>query len=231
MSPLKKTGIVLLGLAVVAVLAGSVACQKKAAEGQAAETQKAVTEFEGTVRAALGRYVYLSTAQGFDIVLPGFDAAPLVGKTVKVKGNLLIDHPPVFLADSVETGPGASVYTRTQEFQAEDFIEFKAREAVPALAVTGVNKPEEWEGKGQVKLYGKLQKGDVNYIVFSDDKGKETAKIIVDSVTNYSNYYLQKLRLFDKFWFYLNIKDSVDKKVRTRTKEIFHADVVGVGLF
>lgn len=231
MSPLKKTGIVLLGLAVVAVLAGSVACQKKAAEGQAAETQKAVTEFEGTVRAALGRYVYLSTAQGFDIVLPGFDAAPLVGKTVKVKGNLLIDHPPVFLADSVETGPGASVYTRTQEFQAEDFIEFKAREAVPALAVTGVNKPEEWEGKGQVKLYGKLQKGDVNYIVLSDDKGKETAKIIVDSVTNYSNYYLQKLRLFDKFWFYLNIKDSVDKKVRTRTKEIFHADVVGVGLF
>lgn len=231
MSPLKKTGIVLLGLAVVVVLAGSVACQKKAAEGQAAETQKAVTEFEGTVRAALGRYVYLSTAQGFDIVLPGFDAAPLVGKTVKVKGNLLIDHPPVFLADSVETGPGASVYTRTQEFQAEDFIEFKAREAVPALAVTGVNKPEEWEGKGQVKLYGKLQKGDVNYIVLSDDKGKETAKIIVDSVTNYSNYYLQKLRLFDKFWFYLNIKDSVDKKVRTRTKEIFHADVVGVGLF
>jgi len=71
----------------------------------------------------------------------------------------------------------------------------------------------------------------VNYIVLSDDKGKETAKIVVDSITTYSSYYLQKLRLFDKFWFYLNIKDSVDKKIRPRTKEIFHADVVGVGLF
>jgi len=231
MSSTKKTGILILSLAILAGLAGTTACQKKAAEGQAAEVQKAVTEFEGTVRAALGRYMYLSTAQGFDIVLPGLDAATLMGKTIKVKGNLLLDHPPVFLADSVETGPGVSAYTRSREFQSEDFVEFKAREGVPALAITGVAKAEEWEGKGQGKVYGKLQKGDVNYIVLSDDKGKETAKIIVDSITTYSSYYLQKLRLFDKFWFYLEIKDSVDKKIRPRTKEIFHAGVVGVGLF
>jgi len=60
--------------------------------------------------------MYLSTAQGFDIVLPGFDAATVVGKTIKVKGNLLTDHPPVFLADSVESG-GQTTYTRSQEFQ------------------------------------------------------------------------------------------------------------------
>lgn len=236
MSSAKKTGIFLLSLAVLVVLAGGVACQKKAAEGQAAEVQKAVNEFDGTVRAALGRYMYLSTAQGFDIVLPGFDAATLVGKTVKIKGNLLVDHPPVFLADSVElkdaSGAGSNVYTRSREFQAEDFIEFKSREAVPALAITGVAKPEEWEGKAQGKVYGKLQEGsDVTTIVLSDDKGKETAKIIVDSVTTYANYYLNKLKLFDKFWFYLNVKDSVDKKIRPRTKEIFHADVIGAGLF
>ena len=107
----------------------------------------------------------------------------------------------------------------------------KAREAVPALTITGVAKPEEWEGKGEGKVYGTLQKGDVNAIVLSDDKGKEMARIIVDSVSTYSNYYIQKLRLFDKFWFYLKIKDSVDKKIRPRTKEIFHADVVGAGLY
>ena len=168
----KKTGILILSLAVLAAFAGTVACQKKA-ETPAAEVVKTVTEFEGTVRAALGRYMYLSTAQGFDIVLPGFDAATLMGKTIKVKGNLLVDHPPVFLADSVETGPGQTVYTRTQDFQAEDFVEMKAREAVPALTITGVAKPEEWEGKGEGKVYGKLQKGDVNDIVLSDDKGKE----------------------------------------------------------
>jgi hypothetical protein len=226
----KSTGILILSLVILVAIAGAVACQKKA-ETPAAEAQKIVTEFEGTVQAALGRYMYLSTASGFDIVLPGFDAATLVGKTVKVKGNLLLDHPPVFLADSVETSPGVSVYTRSQEFQAEDFVEMKVREAVPALALTGIAKPEEWEGKGNVKVYGKLLKGDVNTLVLSDDKGKEMAKIIVDSVSTYSNYYIQKLRLFDKFWFYLNVKDSVDKKVRPRTKEIFHADVLGVGLF
>jgi len=225
----KKTGILILSLAVLAAFSGTVACQKKAAS-PAAEVIKAVTEFEGTVRAALGRDMYLSTAQGFDIVLPGFDAATLLGKTIKVKGNLLVDHPPVFLADSVETG-GQTVYTRTQDFQAEDFIEMKAREAVPALAITSVSKPEEWEGKGEGKVYGTLQKGDVNVIVLSDDKGKELAKIIVDSISTYSSYYIQKLRLFNKFWFYLKIKDSVEAKARPRTKEIFHADVFGAGLF
>ena len=230
MTRTKKTGILILSLAVLAAFAGTVACQKKA-ETPAAQAVKSVTEFDGTVRAALGRYMYLSTAQGFDIVLPGFDAATLLGKTVKVKGNLLVDHPPVFLADSVETGPGQTVYTRTQDFQAEDFIEMKAREAVPALAITGVTKPEEWEGKGEGKVYGTLQKGDVNDIVLTDDKGKEMAKIVVDSISTYSSYYIQKLRLFDKFWFYLKIKDSVDAKLRPRTKEIFHADVFGAGLY
>jgi hypothetical protein len=226
----KKTGILILSLTLLAGLAGTMACQKKAAETPAAEQMKVVSEFEGTVRAALGRYMYLSTAMGFDIVLPGFDAATLMGKTIKVKGNLLREHPPIFLADTVESG-GQTVYTRSQEFQAEDFIEMKVREAVPALAITGVAKPEEWEGKGQAKVYGKLQKGDVNRIVLTDDRDREIAKIIVDSVSPYANYYIQKLRLFDTFWFYLNVKDSVDRRDRTRTKEIFHADVVGAGLF
>jgi hypothetical protein len=218
MSPLKKTGIVLLGLAVMIVLAGSVACQKKAATGNKAETLKSVTEFDGMVLAALGRYMYLSTAQGFDIILPGFDAATLMGKNIRVKGNLLVDHPSIFLADSVE-------------LLAEDFIETKSRDTVPILVISGINKPEEWEGKGLVKIYGQLQKGDVTYVVLSDDKGKESAKIIVDSFTTFASYYLKKLRLFDKFWFYLNAKDSVDRRIRTRTKEIFHADVAGVGLY
>jgi len=225
----KKTAMLILGLAVLTAFAGTMACQKKAAT-PAAEAVMTVTEFEGTVRAALGRYMYLSTAQGFDIVLPGFDAATLLGKTIKVKGNLLADHPPVFLADSVESG-GQAVYTRSQDFQADDFVEMKVREAVPALAISGVNKPEEWEGKPEGKVYGMLQKGSPDAIVLSDDKGKEMARIIVDSMSTYSNYYIQKLRLFDKFWFYLKVKDSVDKKVRPRTKEIFHADVFGVGLF
>lgn len=229
MKPTKKGAVLILGLAVLVAVAGAVACQKKA-ESPTAEAAMTVTEFEGTVRAALGRYMYLSSAQGFDIILPGFDAAPLVGETIKVKGNLLADYPSLFLADTVERG-GQTIYTRTQEFQVDDFVAMPVREAVAPLTISGTNKPEEWEGKGDGKVYGQLQKGDVNYIVLTDDKGKETAKIIVDSVSTYADYYITKLRLFDKFWFYLKIKDTVDRRVRTRTKEIFHADVFDVGLF
>jgi len=226
----KKTAILILSLAIALAFAGTVACQKKD-ETPAAETKTVVNEFEGTVRAALGRYMYLSTAQGFDLVLPGFDAASLVGKTIKVKGNLLLEHPPIFLVDTAETGPGQIVYTRSQEFQAEDFVEMKLREEVPALTITGTAKPEEWEGKGMAKVYGKLQKGDVNYIVLADAKGRELAKIIVDSTTTFANFYMQKLRLFEEFWFYINVKDTVDRRDRTRTREIFHADILAAGLY
>mgnify|MGYP001343428984 CR=1 FL=1 len=230
MNTTKRMGILFLSLAVLAGLGGSVACQKQA-ETEATEAETGVHEYTGEVKAALGRYMYLSTAQGFDIILPGFDAASLVGQTIKVKGKLLVEHPSIFLADSVESGAGQVIYTRGQEFQTEDFIEVKVRDGIPALAISGANKPEEWENKGQVKVYGKLQKGDVNYIVLSDNRGREAAKIIVDSFTTYANYYIQKLRLFEEFWFYLNIKDTVERRTRTRTKEIFHADVVSVGLY
>jgi len=230
MSSTKKNAFLILGLATLVAFAGTAACQKKA-ETQAAEVYTAVTDFEGTVQAALGRYMYLSGAQGFDLVLPGFDAGSLVGKTIKVKGNLLLDHPPIFLVDNAETGPGQTVYTRSQEFQVEDFVEMKTREEVPALAITGTAKAEEWEGKGMARVFGKLQKGDINFIVLTDAKGKEMAKIVVDSISTFANYYIQKLRLFDEFWFYVNIKDTVERRERTRTREIFHADILAAGLY
>jgi len=42
---------------------------------------------------------------------------------------------------------------------------------------------------------------------------------------------MRKLRLFDSFWLYLDIKDTVDAKVRTRSKELFRADVIYAGLY
>jgi hypothetical protein len=244
MTSAKKTGIFLLSLGLVFALAGTTACQKKAAETAAAQAQKPSNEFEGTVKSALGKYLYLPTAQGFDIVLQGFNAASLIGKDIRVKGELLADKPSIFRADTVDvkdaSGAFSNVFTRTQDLTIEDFIDVKAREAYPVLAITGVNKPEEWENKGKGKVYGKLEEATVKeggldkaitYIVLADDKGKEIGRIIVDKVSEFSQYYLKKLRLFDKFWFYLNVKDSVDKKVRAKTKELFHADVLFAGLF
>lgn len=244
MTSAKKLGIILLSLAVCVVLAGTNACKKEAAESADVSAQKTYSEYEGTVKTALGRYMYLPTAQGFDIVLQDFDAASLVGKDVRIKGELLADHPSIFQADSVEvkneSGAPSNVFTRSGEFQMEDFVEVKAREGFQALAITGVNKPEEWENKGQGKVYGKLQESTVKeggqektvtHIVLSDDRGREIGKIIVDGFATYATYYMQKLRLFDSFWFYINIKDTVDRRVRTRTKALFHAEIIYTGLY
>ncbi|HQH46622.1 MAG TPA: hypothetical protein PLQ86_11710, partial [Candidatus Aminicenantes bacterium] len=61
--------------------------------------------------------------------------------------------------------------------------------------------------------------------------GKEVGKVIVDSKSTFAEFYAGKLKLFDKVWFYLNIKDSVDKALRAKSKEMFHADVVFIGLY
>jgi hypothetical protein len=244
MTSVKKTGILLLSLGLIFILVGATACQKKVEKAAAIQVQKPANEFEGTVKTALGKYLYLPTAQGFDIVLQGFDAAGLVDKAVRVKGEFLPDKPTIFLANTVEvkdaSGAYTNVFTRTQDLTLDDFIDAKAREGYQSLTITGINKPEEWENKGQAKVSGKLPETTVKeggadkpitYIILSDDKGKDVGKIIVDKFSDYSKYYLKKLRLFDKFWFYLTVKDSVDKKVRPRTKELFHADVQFAGLF
>lgn len=244
MTSAKKFGVLILILAVVVAAAGTTACSKKkeAAPAQA-EVQKPANEFEGTVKMALGKYMYLPTAQGFDIALQGFDAATLIGKDVRVKGELLVDKPSIFRADSVEVKSGgtySNVYTRTQDLVVEDFIDVKARESYQTLTLTSALKPEEWEGKGQAKIYGRLQQATVKeggvekpitYVVVYDNAGKEVGKVIVDSMSDFAKYYLAKLKLFENFWFYVNVKESVDKKIRPRTKELFHADVLMAGLF
>jgi len=244
MTSVKKTGIILLSLGLVFALAVTTACQKKADEKAAAAVQKPANEFEGLAKTGLGKFLYLDKAQGFDIILEGFDAATLAGKELRVKGELVTNMPSIFRADTVEVkdGVGAyrNVYTRSKDLTLPEYLGTSARENYAVLAVTSAAKPEEWEGKGKVKIFGKLQDTTVKeggadkpitYILLSDDKGKEVGKIIVDSISDYAKYYMKKLALYDKFWFYLEVKDSVDKKVRPKTKELFHADVSMAGLF
>jgi len=232
----KIVGILGLCLCVVLTLAGIAFSQEKAEETAPA---KATNEFEGTVKIGLGKYFYLPTAQGYDIAvqgqIEGGDASKLTGKDVRVKGELLLDKPSVFRADSIEikeAGSYRSVFTRTEDLVLDDYLDSQTRDSFPALNITSALKTEEWEGKGKAKVYGTLQAGEgVNYILLVDAKGKEIGKIITGKYSDYAAYYLKKLRLFDRFWFYLNIKDTVDKKVRTKTRELFNADVVFCGLF
>jgi len=220
-----------LAFAVAAL--GAVMAQESAQEQAAAPS---ANEFEGTAMLGLGRYFYLPAARGYDIYvqgqIQGQDAAFLNGKEVRVKGAMYKEEPSVFVADTIEVknaaGQYETVFTRTEEVKLENHLRTHDRVDFPALAITRVDKSDDWEGKERAKVYGKLVG---TTIVVSDEKGKEIGKILVDSITEFANYYIKKLNLFDKFWFYLNIKDTVDLKVRRKTRELFHADVLFAGLY
>jgi len=236
-------GIIGLSLCLVVFATSTAFSQEAAAESQQAEGQaaaKPASEFEGPVKVGFGKYFYMPSAQGYDIAVQGQigsgDASQLTGKTVRVKGELLVDKPSIFRADSIEekdaSGSYTSIFTRTQDLVIEDFLDAATRDSFQELVITGPLKTDEWEGKGKAKIYGALQTtGAVTYVILSDLKGKEIGKIIVDRFTDYAAYYVKKLGLFDKFWFYLNIKDTVDRATRNRTKELFHAEAVFCGLY
>lgn len=220
----------------------AVSCQKaEKAEEKPAEAPE-VHEFTGKVKMAWGKYLYLPAAQGFDIVVEGNlesgSITDLIDKEVRIKGHMMAEEPSLFIADSLEIKEGETqwrtVFTRTSEVRLIDFFDPDERNNYVALNITNINKPAEWEGKGKAKVYGKLVQEKVpteNKIVLYDAKGRELARIIVDNITDYALYYVKKLRLYDKFWFYLNVKETVEAKTRVRTKEIFRADVVFAGLY
>ena len=227
----------LLSLIFIAAASGSIIAQESA-EGAAQEQTVAApaTEFEGTATFGLGRYFYLPSAKGYDIYIQGNiqgqDATFLNGKDVRVKGSMFKDEPSVFIADSIEVKDAAgqyqTVFTRAEEPKLENHLHTQDRGEYVALALTKADKSEDWEGKTKAKVYGQLVG---NTIVVADDKGKEIGKILVDSTTELATYYIQKLKLFSKFWFYLNVKETVDVKVRRKTRELFHADMIFAGLY
>ncbi len=211
-----------------------------AQEPPPAETQEvaaaAITEFEGPVKLGLGRYFYMPAAKGYDVVVQGMiqgqDASFLTGKEVRVKGTVAKEEPSVLVADSIEvkdsSGQYQTVFTRAEEFVLGDYIDAEARDGFAPLTITAHNKNEEWEGKGKGKIYGKMVD---NAISVRDDRNREIGKILIDNVSDFANYYIQKLRLFEEFWFYIDIKDTVDWSARRRSRELFHADLVLAGLY
>ena len=248
-----------LGVSVLVVgliLFGSSACKKAAektgAPGKGAEAAapgqqgtilvEGVNDVGGTVKSALGKYFYISQLPGFDIVangpVDGGDATALLGKDVKMKVVFNRETPSLLVAQGIDVQEGPAqvktVFSKADATIPEDYFTQKNRNDYPELKITGLNKSADWEGKGKSKVYGKLipgPGGQGNDISIQDASGKEIAKVVVDKITEFANYDVKKLRLFDTFWFYLNIKDSVDMKLRAKNKEVFHADVVFAGLY
>jgi len=254
---MRKSRFAVVGVAVLTfllILSAGVACKKAAAPVPGAKPGEAekpaevnavkegVNELVGTVKSALGKYFYIGQLPGFDIVadgpVEGGDAAALLGKDVRVKAVFNREKPSLLVAQSIEIKESEtqykSVFSKADAPAPADFFLQKDRPEYAEIKITAIAKSADWEGKGKGKVSGKLiagADGKPTAISVLDEKGKETARIIIDSVTDYASYCVKKLRLFDTEWFYFNIKDSVDPKLRAKAKEVFHADVVFAGLY
>ena len=246
---LQTIGILTIFVLVLLLISGGSMARKNKAEGPATPAvdekttalKEGLNEFEGTVKVASARYLYIPEVQGIDILVQGMpDLAGLEGKTVKLQGEFNREKPSLLVATKIDVKDGGNVFTKSADPDFSDYVDLKVRMGYAPLKLDNINKTDQWEGKGLGKVLGKLQKQtvteagaakDVYRINTADDKGKPAGVVIIDSVSDYAKYYLKKLRLFDSFWFYLKIKDTVDVKTRLKTHELFHADLVCVGLF
>lgn len=230
-------------LTVLLIIFSTASCQQ--AE-EVAETEGPVLEegklaFEGTVKVALGNYMFVPEAQGFDIVVQGDvstgELSTLVGKEVRGEGVFSPDSPWLLIAETLEMKDESGVYTNVFTLMTEvsdptDYLNIEQRNAIEALEELAYNQNDGWEGKTQAKVYGRLEQQEENTrIIVLNEDGDTVGRIIVDNIGDVAQYYLQKLRLFTEFWFYMDVKETVPWQTRRRSRELFHADVMFAGLF
>lgn len=251
----KRTMIPILGFSLLVLLLiglGPTACQKEAEEvsPEEAEAEKNVREFEGMVEVAVGKYMFVPSLQGFDIVVQGQlnsgeELSSLEGEEVRGKGKFSQEDPSILVAITIETkdetGQWVEVYNLGEkEAVYEDYLSLSEREEFPALKDIVYDKKRTWEDVEKGKVLGKMEEttegeGEEETksysIVVLDEEGNEKGKVIVDKFTDYGFYYVRKLGLFNKLWFYLNIGETVDWSVRRQTEEMFHAECVFAGLY
>ena len=231
-----------LSLLAVFVLMSSFSCQKaeEAAEEEGLAVEEGILEFEGTVKVAHGKFIYIPEARGFDIIVQGNISGGmegLVDKEVKGEGEFSPDKPAILIANTIDVkdagGTYQNVFTRTEEVVFEDYLSMTDRDDIfPALEDLAYNKNDGWEGKEKAKVFGKLERGeDKTSITVVDEKGNRVGSIVVDSIHDFAEFYMLKLTLFEKFWFYLDVKETVDWRTRRRTRELFHAEVLFAGLY
>jgi len=230
-------GIVLL--ACLLTVMGNIACQKTEEEAGLA-VKEGILPFEGTVKVSHGKYFYVPEALGFDIVVQGSltsgDLSMLIDKEVRGEGEFSPDVPSILVANTIEmkdeTGGWSIVFTKTEDFVLDDYMDLQARDGYQVIQELAYNKNEGWEGLENVRIQGLLEEVDGVYkIVVFDDKDQQVGNILVDSISDFAQYYVKKLGIFDRFWFYITVKDTVEWNDRRRSRDLFHADVLFAGLF
>jgi len=237
-----------LGIVVLACLIGvmgNIAC-KSSEEGQVSEEEsgllvkEGIIEFEGTAKVTHGKYLYVPEAQGFDIVVQGplnsGDLSTLIDKEIRGEGEFSPDYPSILVATTIEmkdeVGGWSNVFTKIEEVVLDDYMGLQERDGYQSVQELAYNDNEGWEGLENIKIHGLLEEVEGAYkIVIFNDTDDQIGNILVDSISDFAQYYVKKLGLFERFWFYVTVKDTVEWSDRRTSRNLFHADVLFAGLF
>ncbi len=133
-------------LALLLVIGGSISCKKKAGEEMALGEEGLVAKegiilFEGVVNVGIGKYLFIPEASGFDIIVQGplesGDVSTLIGKEIKGRGAFSPEKPSILIANDIEVKESErdwrNVFTRTEEFVIDDYLDLEAREKFKVL--------------------------------------------------------------------------------------------------
>jgi hypothetical protein len=224
------------------VIAGEVACGTAEKDTSSMEAnEEGIIEFEGTAKVAVGKYFFVPEAGGFDIVVQGSleteDTDALEGKQVRGEGKVDEQNPSVLIAETLEikdeSGNWRNIFTRTEEVLLEDYMDLDQREEFSPIEGLAYNKKDSWEGNDKAKVYGEFSESEEGkkIIVYDPEENDEIGSIIVDNMSDFAAFYMNKLEIFEKYYFYVEIKETVDWSTRRRTREMFHADIIFAGLF
>ncbi len=237
-----------MGIVVLACLLavmGNFACKKTeegvvTGEESGLSLKEGIIEFEGTPKVSVGKFLYVPEAQGFDIVVQGpletGDLSTLIGKEVRGEGEFSPEYPSILTATTIEMkddmGGWTNVFTKTEDVILDDYLDLQARDGYQVVKGLAYNDNEGWEGLENIKINGRLEETDgVFKIVVLNDAGNEIGNILVDSISDFAQYYVQKLDVFERFWFYVTVGETVEWSIRRNSRDLFHADVVFAGLF
>ncbi len=237
-----------LGIVVLACLLavmGNIACKKTeeglvTGEESGLSLKEGIIEFEGTPKVSVGKFLYVPEAQGFDIVVQGpldsGELSALIDKEVRGEGEFSPEYPSILVANTIEmkddSGGWSPVFTKTEDVILDEYLDLQARDGFQVIRELAYNDNEGWEGLENIKIQGTLEETDGAYkIVVLNENGQEVGNILVDNMANFAQYYVQKLGLFERFWFYVTVKETVEWSVRRTSRDLFHADILFAGLF
>ena len=183
-------------------------------------------EYQGRVDIATTNYFSLDT-NNLEYVINDYNAEKLKDKgLIRVIGNPAPENKNLIIVDKIiEKGVKTPLYKRLLPADYSDTI---LSDALDYSKLTNIqyNKKAYWEQErfNKARITGRINLAE-KYIEVMEDE-RIVGKVLVDSLTDYTEFRIKELGQDQEYTFYILRGETVDWKVRKKTKELFHADII-----